>query len=356
MDEKDKIPAKFGCGIQLRKTRNPVGKKTGVTGVQFCPKGKWAGTYSAIVRVNGICWAADGFHSIEEAAVAREKAKQEMMAGSSPSPLTYDSPYYREQMRKNWAAIGKRAAERPETVWYIRSPQGDKIKVCNLRGWARENAQKFGMEPNDHNGGVIVSGFAAIKRSYTGARLQKGRLFAVPQYKGWRLDGWEDDHGELCSTFGPPVRGDFLAKKQAELKTRAEEKKASTAKKYHEQMLVASRKKYRKRKAAGKKAAGEVLGHYVTHFDCKDFPVAKRGGGGKPVLLKSPGGESIYVENLSEWLRENCRELFGKEPTPRNINTMLTMFAKAKSGKRRTAYGWTVLPPEKAPAVEDHTK
>ena len=345
MDVKNKTQPEARCGIQLRKSRNPDGKKTGVTGVQFCPKGKWAGTYSAIVRVNGICWAADGFRSIDEAAAAREKAKQEMIAWGSYNSSAYDSPNYREQMRKNWSAIGEKAAKRPETVWYIRSPQGAKIKVCNLCGWARENAQKFGMEPNDHNGGVIESGFAAIKRSYTGARLQKGRLFAVTQYKGWQLDGWEDDHGELCSTSGPPVRGEFFVKKQAALKARTEEKKANTAKKYHEQMLTAACERYRRRRADGEKAGGAVVGNYVTHFDCKDLPVAERGGG-KPVLLKSPDGELILVRNLSEWLRENCRELFAREPTPQNVRTMLTLFAKAKSGKRRTAYGWTVLPPE----------
>ena len=92
MDVKNKTQPEARCGIQLRKSRNPDGKKTGVTGVQFCPKGKWAGTYSAIVRVNGICWAADGFRSIDEAAAAREKAKQEMIAWGSYNSSAYDSP------------------------------------------------------------------------------------------------------------------------------------------------------------------------------------------------------------------------------------------------------------------------
>ena len=76
MDVKNKTQPEARCGIQLRKSRNPDGKKTSVTGVQFCPKGKWAGTYSAIVRVNGICWAADGFRSIDEAAAGRKPSRK----------------------------------------------------------------------------------------------------------------------------------------------------------------------------------------------------------------------------------------------------------------------------------------
>lgn len=109
---------------------------------------------------------------------------------------------------KQFQAIGTSAAlatpacqrgcqNRASKLWVIKTPSGDKIAAINLLQFVRDNADAFGISPeDDRRVQGIASGFRVISRTYSGK--QSGR----PVYTcyGFGLAGPALDFpDELCS-------------------------------------------------------------------------------------------------------------------------------------------------------------
>lgn len=348
LDEKEpQKPEENRVTVCLRRFLNQSGEKTGVKGVSFHPDGQLAGTYSAWVTVMRVQWAADGFPSLQDAIKAREDARNKLLR-----ELGLTDRYHQDIAAKNAADTGKKQG----TVWHIRSPEGEKIRVYSMMGWAKENAEKFKMRPTEHDALVITGGFTNIKRSYLGKRTIPNCLFYVVAYKGWYLDGWEDDYGELYSTCGPPVRGEVQKRKEEEYRAFVGEKckQNETARQIKNEIY---RKNYyqEKKKATGGKWMRSAIEEFPDVFGDTPWklePASKKNMTRKTapkkavVRIKSPSGKIFTTKNMSAWIRENCQRLFGREPTPQAVKSMITRFSMAKTGKIHDAYGWTVLPPE----------
>lgn len=96
-----------------------------------------------------------------------------------------------------WSPEAKqRLQERAETaptgrnkyIWVLLSPEGERIEVINLLGWARNHAKDyFGVEPTDVNAQRIASGIHQLKRSQEGKVLWNGHPVTLRAYKGWKL-------------------------------------------------------------------------------------------------------------------------------------------------------------------------
>lgn len=107
------------------------------------------------------------------------------------------NPEYRKALAANALKASEAAAlipagqrgpqNRTAKHWELLDPDGNLIRVTNLKDWAREYYDFFEPDAEDIEAAAtrIASGFRAIACSIRGTRSPKGR--SVSTYKGWSL-------------------------------------------------------------------------------------------------------------------------------------------------------------------------
>lgn len=318
--------------LRIRKSYPHNSKPTNIKGVRLCSDD----TYFSVVVIQGVFWGVEGFRTKKEASAAREKVRQEMVERFGPCTIS-------TKRHDTWVTIGQNSGK----VWYLRSPQGERVKVDGIPQWAQENAKKFNREPNASNGQAIARSFYNLKRSYLGNNQFPNYLFMPISYYGWYVDGWEDEFG-LHPTYGPPLRGELKEIYEAARKPYLKRMRAASRKKAYDKNRADKREAYHRIKAEIGHGPSAITGYYETYFDCDYEPVAKR----VPMVLRSPDGELIPVASLPDWVRNNCEQCFGREPTSANVTYIRQRLGhirgrKATNGEPLTAMGgWSVFLPE----------
>lgn len=98
---------------------------------------------------------------------------------------------YTENLTKGTAAAmssikaGRNEKNSSAKTYILIAPNGERVKVTNLREWIRKHIGLFGRELSDENVNRVASGFYTIKRNIR--RNHTGQT-----YYGWSILDWDD--------------------------------------------------------------------------------------------------------------------------------------------------------------------